>query len=252
MREVCYERLRPAAMVAWREACPIAWLPCGILEWHGRHNPLGLDGVKAHAVCVRLAEAIGGLVWPTLWYGDHRADILEHVFHPGRWQQLTFDHRVKVAEALQIPIENLQHEAARCEAAGGWQLWQAVLDHALHQIAAYGFEQLVVLAGHYPLRGPGQETAAAFEAATGVPVMVITEADPVAELGFKGDHAARWETSLVLALAPECVDLAELADEPDEVLGVLGEDPRTATAEYGEAGLTALIDVLRARLIPTR
>jgi len=248
MPEVCYERLRPADMVARRDASPIAWLPCGILEWHGRHNPLGLDGVKAHAICVRLAEAIGGLVWPTLWYGDHRGDILEHVFHPGRWQQLTHDHRIQVAEVLGIPIDNLNREAARCEIAGGWQLWKSVLDHALHQIAAYGFERIVVLTGHYPLRAPGQEAAAAFEAASGVPVMVMTEADPVAERGFHGDHAAKWETSLMLALDGVTVDLGALTDEPDEVLGVLGDDPRRATAEYGEAGLQALIEVMRERL----
>lgn len=248
--DVCYERLRPSQLVARREACPIAWLPCGILEWHGRHNPIGLDGVKAHALCVRLASALGGLVWPTLWYGDNRDDILENVFTPERFNGLSHDHRPEVAAALGLPVQNLQAEAARCRELGGWQPWTDLLCGILHQISAYGFEQIVVLCGHYPLKLPADAALEAYQAASDQPAKVhaLIEAGPLAERGFHGDHAARWETSLLLALTPELVDLDELRDETEEVLGVLGEDPRRATAEYGEAGIAALMDVLRAKL----
>src|SRR5262245_31885742 len=43
---------------------PLAWLPLGILEHHGEHLPWGLDGLKAHAVCLRLAARLGGVVLP--------------------------------------------------------------------------------------------------------------------------------------------------------------------------------------------
>jgi len=52
---VCYERLRPAQAVARRKRCPLAYLPLGIIEWHGPHNPLGLDGLGVHELCVRAA-----------------------------------------------------------------------------------------------------------------------------------------------------------------------------------------------------
>ena len=39
---VRYERLRPAQIVARREACPVAYLPIGTIEWHGGHNPAAL------------------------------------------------------------------------------------------------------------------------------------------------------------------------------------------------------------------
>ena len=48
--EVQYERLRPAEIVARREACPVAYLPIGTIEWHGEHNPVGLDTLKIHAL----------------------------------------------------------------------------------------------------------------------------------------------------------------------------------------------------------
>lgn len=241
--EVCYERLRPGEVVARRQACPVAYLPCGILEWHGRHNPVGLDGVKAHALCVRLAEALGGLVWPTLWYGDNRDDILENVFGPENFA-LSRDHRPEVAAALQIDPAAVHEEALRSRVEGGWRLWQEVLRHSLHQILAYGFERVVVLCGHYPLSGPAREVAAEF----GGRVLAFTEAELVQGRGFHGDHAARWETSLLLELTPGRVDLSELAGEPAEVTGVMGEDPRTATREYGAAGVAAVIEAVRERL----
>ena len=46
---VRYERLRPAQIVARREACPVAYLPIGTIEWHGEHNPVGLDTSSAPA-----------------------------------------------------------------------------------------------------------------------------------------------------------------------------------------------------------
>jgi creatinine amidohydrolase len=76
MSEVRYERLRPKQIVAAREACPAAYLPLGTIEWHGFHNPVGLDTMKAHALAVRCAEASGGLVLPPLWYGEARQKSL--------------------------------------------------------------------------------------------------------------------------------------------------------------------------------
>lgn len=251
MREVRYERLRPAQIVAARRECPIAWLPCGILEWHGRHNPIGLDGVKAEAICLRAAREVGGLVWPCLWYGDNRDDILENVFTNERFDRLSHDHRPEVAAALGLPVERFQAEARRNLELGGWEPWTRLLLHCLYQIEAYGWEQIVVMCGHYPLIGPAHEAARRFaeRPEERAKVHPMIEVDPIRDFSH-GDHAARWETSLLCALTPELVDLGELAGESDEVLGVLGEDPRSATAAFGEEGLRRLIDALRAMLVP--
>lgn len=44
-------------------------MPCRVLEWHGEQNPFGLDFVKAHSLCVRAAQAAGGVVVPPVWTG---------------------------------------------------------------------------------------------------------------------------------------------------------------------------------------
>jgi len=43
-----------------------------------------------------------------------------------------------------------------------------------------------------------------------------------------GDHAAKWETSYLMALRPECVDMTVYHGRPaaDPLIGVDGEDPR--------------------------
>ena len=73
---VRYERLRPAQIVARREACPVAFLPIGTIEWHGEHNPVGLDTLKMHRLLELCAQRIGGLVFPPLYYGENREQAL--------------------------------------------------------------------------------------------------------------------------------------------------------------------------------
>ncbi len=59
-----------------------------------------------------------------------------------------------------------------------------------------------------------------------------------------GDHAAGWETSHMLALHPETVDLDELPPEGEPLIGVGGAmPPQRATAEFGQAALEAAAEV---------
>ena len=71
-RTVKYEEMLPHEIAAARASRPVAWLPIGTLEWHGVHNAVGLDALKARAICVKAAEEYGGLCMPALWWGEHR------------------------------------------------------------------------------------------------------------------------------------------------------------------------------------
>jgi hypothetical protein len=68
-REVRLERLRPREIEQAMQACPVLYQPLGTVEWHGLHNIVGLDAVKAHHLCVRAARRGGGLVAPALFGG---------------------------------------------------------------------------------------------------------------------------------------------------------------------------------------
>ena len=247
--EVRYERLHPDEIAAQRQACPVAYLPVGTLEWHGGHLPVGNDALKAHALCVRFARALGGLVMPAIYWGDNRAELAEVVFRPERFTHLKEDHTRGIAAAYGLTPEHFAAAADKASASGGWELFERLLVWSFRQLESLGFEVAVVICGHYPTKGPAQRAAEQYRGEGRMRVLPYIGYDLVKDQGFTGDHAARWETSLLMALETDLVDLSRLGSPgPDGYLGVLGEDPTTASAQYGERGIAAMTEALR-RLI---
>lgn len=246
---VRYAELRPGALTERRAALPLAYLPLGILEWHGLHNPLGLDGIKAEEVAVRLAEEVGGIVMPTLYWGDDRTDIAELAFDESSnpWMPKGIGDQTGAIERLAgIAKEALARESARVQADGGWRFWRELVVRMLRQTESFGFRAAVAIPGHYPLVRPLKEAIADYEHAGGsMSIFVLGDYlyDPD---GKAGDHAAAFETSLLMALRPELVDLSALDPDPSAVpIGVLGDDPRTgANAEYGERILIRFVSLV--------
>lgn len=247
---VRYQELRPQELAARRNELPLAYLPLGILEWHGLHNPLGLDGVKAEAVCERLAQKLGGVAMPALFWGDHRGDICELVFDPevAPWlPEGTQDHTKDIERLSGISKQALAADAERSEKAGGWRLWKELFVRMLFETQALGFEAAVVLPGHYPLFTPVKEALGDYRDQGGaLDVLTLTD-HMAADEGKSGDHAAAFETSIMLALRPDLVDLAQLDPQPDKKpVGVLGEDPRIAASEeYGLRIMSRFENIVR-------
>jgi len=52
-----------------RDSQAIALIPCGALEQHGPHLPLGTDALLSTALAQSVAEQVKGLVAPTFSYG---------------------------------------------------------------------------------------------------------------------------------------------------------------------------------------
>ena len=48
---------------------PVIFVPCGALEQHGPHLPLGVDALLSTRLAVEVAGRVGGLVAPALSYG---------------------------------------------------------------------------------------------------------------------------------------------------------------------------------------
>jgi len=62
--------LRPGQLEAAARALPVVYVPFGLIEWHGRHLPLGNDALKAHGILVKTAEQFGGVVYPPVFFHD--------------------------------------------------------------------------------------------------------------------------------------------------------------------------------------
>jgi creatinine amidohydrolase len=60
--------MRPGQLEAAARAFPVVYVPFGLIEWHGRHLPLGNDALKAHGILVKCAEKFGGVVYPPVFF----------------------------------------------------------------------------------------------------------------------------------------------------------------------------------------
>ncbi len=68
--DVQMQFLRPAQLEAAARRFPVVYVPFGLIEWHGRHLPLGNDALKAHAFLVKCAEQFGGVVYPPVYFHE--------------------------------------------------------------------------------------------------------------------------------------------------------------------------------------
>lgn len=235
---VCYELLRPAQAVARRCAFPLAYLPVGPIEFHGTQNPLGLDGLQAHGVCVQAAKRGGGVVFPVVWYGENRSSHLAEVNPPGR---------ELIAKEMQLPPENFGPATMGGRSAVTQAIfYQELLFHIYYQIHSLGFKAIYVLIGHGPLLQYVALTADVFERATGVKVDFSYTTDLVE--GFEQDHGGRVETGTMMALQPELVDLSQLPEgDASQLVGLAGQDPREGSEELGRKFVPACVESLVAR-----
>ncbi len=239
--EVQYERMRPRQAIAARQACPVAYLPIGTIEWHGFHNPLGLDTIKAHAIAVRCAQSGGGVVFPPLWYGESREEGL---------MEATAADQPDIVDAMKLPRENFSPGYMRTPPQQQYENYQRLLLHCLYQIQSLGFKVAVFSAGHYPLIDHVRAAQSVFHQSrfNGKRAQMMTWSFTGYELvrdefPNAGDHAGFWETSLLLALLPGMSDMNELPkDKSAKLVGVITSQPvQNATAEYGEKAVALIV-----------
>lgn len=237
--EVRYQMLRPGQVRARREACPVAYVPLGNVEWHGDHNPLGADSLQAEGLAILAARRGGGLAFPPLWYGEPKRECMEYAAHD----------RAQIAERM--GLGGFEERLLPLDASQAGLFYQQLLVLVLQQVEALGFRVGVLIAGHYPLMA--HATIAAHRFATdaryahGAGAGMLPWACVEPDLRFlldgaaAGDHAGKHETSNCMALHPQTVDLALARDRP--MVGA-GPNAGEASADYGWQSLNAMADLM--------
>ncbi len=242
MNKVRYEQMLPHEIVEKRKEKPAAYLPIGGVEWHGKHNCLGLDTIKAHEICIKCAEKSGGLVFPPLFYGEPREDYLIETDH---------DEEDRVKDIMQIPPENFENGYLEENKTEADLNYVKLLLRNLKQIKSLNFELIILFAGHYPLLSHARSAVELFnlEMRGNSQAWATSGYELVQdELPEAGDHAAAWETSLMMYLRPELVDLNKLPED-GELVGVMGRDPRKhASKEYGEKGVKLVVEKINKKI----
>lgn len=245
--QVRYERLRPAQIVARRQAWPVAYLPIGTIEWHGQHNPVGLDTLKIHALLEKCAQEIGGLVFPPLYYGENREQML---------MEADAADRERIAEKMALPRANFGPGYMYESVAQQNTNYHRLLIHVFHEIKSLGFEVLVVGAGHYPLIDHARAAAAVFHQSQGprphrkMIAWVMTGYELVrGQFEPCGDHAGKWETSLLMYLDPGMQDLSTLpADRSIAPIGASNNGVQDSNVEFGRQAAEAIVAAVRQRV----
>lgn len=230
LRWMNYLNLRPSQFRSAIQACPVAYLPLGTLEWHGEHLPIGADALQSHGFFLRAAAEIGGIVVPPLFLGP--------------------DLREPDTDLIGMdtcPLEEAVYPRQQFAGSAYWisdEGFVIVLEACLSQLARAGFK-MVAAHGHGPSTNTFLAHSEEWQERYGLKLFTMRNALTEAGLGFMVDHAAANETSIVLALQPELVDLDAIRDQ-DPLLGIAGPDPRiNASAELGEKIIAAQIEWLR-------
>jgi len=212
--EVRYEHLRPRGLRARIEGSPVVYVPLGIVEWHGHHNVYGSDILKMYAVLPEVARRAGGVVHPPVW----------------------------VATESDLPGEGIFGTLVYSEA-----VFRGMIGELLAGLRAAGFRLIVLFAGHSSALQEQvleQEAVAFMKAHDDVRVLATSDYEICVDHDYKiYDHAAKYETGMMMAQYPESVDLGEC---PDELVGVVGRDPRRhSSAESGRQ----MIELMKDRLV---
>jgi creatinine amidohydrolase len=217
---------------ALRDRRPVALWPVGAVEPHGPHAPLGTDTLISVGMCERAAARLDdppAVVLPALAFGVTRYGA-------------AFAGAIGISEAT---------------------LRAVVLDVAA-SVEQQGLRRLVIVNNHFEPEQVATLRAAATDAgALYLDLVRRRNAQRLTDEFRRGScHAGRYETSLVLADAPQLVD-PEVADLPANEVDMpaamaagrtdflaMGMDraycgaPAEASAEEGRATFDTLTDML--------
>ncbi|QXQ10906.1 creatininase [Paeniglutamicibacter sp. Y32M11] len=194
-------------------------IPTGATEQHGPHMPLGVDAMLSRAIAGVVAGKLGALVAPTFSYG-----------YKSQPRSGGGNHRIGTTSLSGSTLIGQVEDVAR-------------------SFIAQGFTKVVILNGHfenYQFVYEGLEIAVGSARSAGLDAraMLLSYWDFVDEetlekvfpdgfLGWDIEHGGVLETSLMLLLHPEKVDMSRAVNHPPAQLksyDVFPEDPARTPA----------------------
>ena len=218
---VHYLHLRPTQFAERLKQRAVGYLPLGTIEWHGPQNPLGGDALISEHLFERCAQRFGGIVFPPLFLGPDR------IKGDGETSYNGMDYLFRRPEYAEQQLTGSCYWAPE-------GLYLLMVEQVIANAKRIGFKAIVA-DGHGPSRWTFNAYAERWEEQYGI---VLIGQKHRMEEGWRTqmDHAAKNETSLLLAAFPDDVDMSELpSDRTEWPKGVGGEDPRDSSAEHGEA-----------------
>lgn len=215
-REVRWERMFPDELEAALEVCPMVYLPYGLCEPHGWHNTVGMDAIRAHECSCLAAREHGGIVAPPFYWHCHEMGGY------GTWAH-----------------KRVGQVRPWLTAMPSWMFLKNTCYH-IRAVDALGFHGAILFSGH---SGPHRldvpvvlEIMQAHVSVRLYSMMGVGVDIPRFDDGKGlGGHAGRGETSVLWAVAPDCVDMSRMPTSDDRApnfaMGDLNELSSRRTGE---------------------
>ncbi|GGG45553.1 creatininase [Kocuria dechangensis] len=217
-------------------------VPTGATEQHGPHMPMGVDAMLSRAVCSAVAEDLGALVAPAFCYGYKSQPRSGGGNH--RSGTTSLSAQALILQTRDVILEFFRHGIRRVAVVNGhyenYQFLYEGVDLAVREARAMGLEDSrAMLLSYWDF----------------VDDTTLEAVYPDGFPGWEIEHGGVLETSLMLHLHPEKVDMSRAPAHPPAELtpyDVFPEDPaRTpssgclsspagATAQRGELLLHAV------------
>ncbi|MHC4591545.1 MAG: creatininase family protein, partial [Planctomycetota bacterium] len=201
MEKARYEEMLPHEIVARRRKFPAAFIGLGGLEWHGEHLAVGNDALKAERLCELAAARSGGFAFPTLWYGEPRVTGL---------MEANYDPDGGIRSTMRFKNKKCSPSYFGQTAEEQTEFYRKLLFHVLVQMNTLEMKAVCLLCGHYPIRNWAAPVVRRFngefkdtQVYAGIEFHYCRKTPKVG-----GDHAAKWETSYLWYLRPDCVDMS--------------------------------------------
>lgn len=212
-QKVRWEEMFPEELQAALAETPLVYMPYGLCEPHGPHNAIGLDAIKAHELCLRAARVHGGIVAPPFYWHIH-----ETGYH-APWGE-----------------ESIGSDNPFMTSLPPWVMLKLFL-YQLRAVAARGFHAAIVVTGHYGGNENDLRLAVElFSQHAAMRAAAYSDGELIDYRDYHGDHAGIIETSQLMALRPDLVEMERLTRERvDNHYYAAGRTAPESTAELGEA-----------------
>jgi creatinine amidohydrolase len=226
MKPVHLAELNPKSLKEIAAEKPLILIPIGTIEWHANHLPLGVDSLLSQVTCDEISARVGCVVAPLVSCGICRNLTVEAGYYGS--------------------VDTIQD-----------QTLTDLLTDLLAGYARMGFIKAVLLTGHFET-DHWAAIEEAIEKSPQIKTVMLSAADFCADLiqktsdledtwPFASDHAAEWETSLMLHYYPELVNMEDAPETIELEMHGIPEYlhrryPRRATIRYGNDLARAIID----------
>lgn len=203
---------------------PVVILPMGATEQHGYHMPLGVDIFLAEALSNRVAEKIGATVLPTLSFGYSYV-----------WRN--------DAGTVSLQQHNLEN----------------IIKDVAHSVSRYGVKHLILINGHaanassmkYAIRDLSDECDVQVWSVFYPDLQTIMGDVCDSEMWHNIIHACEFETSMMLAIKPELVQMHKACKEyPPYHIGYFhGSTPMGDLSKSGVFGDATLATAKKGEIL---